>query len=270
MVDNRYDKNLRVRQPLLSNQSIVERDGKPTTYFMRWLQNLVSTVSGIDLTSPPVDGQGIAWNTAASAWSPVDLFSVEGEPVNGDSIVWNEAEEQWEARTLVINDLDDVNAFPTEGQALVWNDTEGYWEARTIGGGSSDGFRVEAVGTTTPQDITVPIPLANTFEVFVFVNGLKWNADDYSLTSPTEVNLGTNADGDSVELIKPQDVKVSFRVTETGTGASQTITLPDFPVNLFVFINGLKWDEDDYDLTGDTVTLSSNANLDSIEIIGYD
>lgn len=62
-----------------------------------------------------------------------------------------------------------------------------------------------------------------------------------------------------------------WQVAATGTGASQNITLPYADVDpngVFVYINGLRAETSEYSISGTTLTITTNANGDSIEIIG--
>jgi hypothetical protein len=60
-------------------------------------------------------------------------------------------------------------------------------------------------------------------------------------------------------------------VDATGTGASQNITLPyaDLTVSdIFVFGDGLRFKSTEYSISGDTLTMTTNAAGDIIEIVG--
>lgn len=59
-------------------------------------------------------------------------------------------------------------------------------------------------------------------------------------------------------------------VSATGTGVSQNIELPVsglLPEDVFVFVNGTRWESDEYTISGTTLTLTTNSNGDSIEIL---
>jgi hypothetical protein len=58
-------------------------------------------------------------------------------------------------------------------------------------------------------------------------------------------------------------------VTATGTGASQVVTLPSLGLNdaqVLVFVNGIRYESDEYSISEDELTLTTNAAGDSIEI----
>lgn len=61
------------------------------------------------------------------------------------------------------------------------------------------------------------------------------------------------------------------RQTAVGTGASQNITLSSAPISgglLMVFVNGIKYQQTtDYTVSGTTLTLTTNASGDAIEVI---
>lgn len=63
-----------------------------------------------------------------------------------------------------------------------------------------------------------------------------------------------------------------FVVADTGTGASQDILLPINGLTaeqVLVFVNGLRWPATEYSVTGDLLTITSNAAGDSIEIVRF-
>jgi hypothetical protein len=59
-------------------------------------------------------------------------------------------------------------------------------------------------------------------------------------------------------------------VTAVGTGASQDITLPEsglLPQDVLVFVNGSRWNISEYTIAGTTLTLTTNASGDTIEVV---
>lgn len=61
--------------------------------------------------------------------------------------------------------------------------------------------------------------------------------------------------------------------TAVGTGASQNITLPDTGLaeaDVLVFVNGIRYESSEYSIAGTTLTVTTNASGDSIEIIYWD
>lgn len=62
-----------------------------------------------------------------------------------------------------------------------------------------------------------------------------------------------------------------WNVFATGTGASQGVTIPyanPNEIGVFVFVNGIRYETDEYSISGTTLTLTTNASGDSIEIVG--
>jgi hypothetical protein len=79
---------------------------------------------------------------------------------------------------------------------------------------------------------------------------------------PTGITLTPTASGGSVD---------PWSVQATGTGASQNITLPYGDVDetgVLVFVNGIRYELDEISISGTTLTLTTNAAGDSIEVIG--
>lgn len=88
--------------------------------------------------------------------------------------------------------------------------------------------------------------------------------------------VAVNSVGDSVapagvSLTPSNSGTVLWKVVETGTGASQGITIPyadPDEIGVFVFVNGVRYETDEYSISGTTLTLTTNSVGDSIEIVG--
>lgn len=92
----------------------------------------------------------------------------------------------------------------------------------------------------------------------------------YFVVPVNTVGQGTNSGGQNLTALPAGGVS-PWSVTATGTGASQGITLPYTGLDkkgVFVYINGLRFPTAEYAISGTTLTLTSNASGDSIEIIG--
>lgn len=75
---------------------------------------------------------------------------------------------------------------------------------------------------------------------------------------------GTDGDADW------QDMLAFTPVTATGTGAAQNITLPVSGLTdgqVLVFVNGIRYETDEYSIVGTTLNITTNAAGDSIEIV---
>ena len=91
----------------------------------------------------------------------------------------------------------------------------------------------------------------------------------YFLVAVNAAGSSTNTSG--VSLTSSSVGGTLWRVAATGTGASQGITLPYSDVDengVFVYVNGLRVETTEYSISGTTLTMTSNASGDSIEIIG--
>jgi hypothetical protein len=60
---------------------------------------------------------------------------------------------------------------------------------------------VTAVGTGSSQDVTLPESNLSPKEVLVFVDGIRWQTSEYTITGTT-LTLTTNLAGESIEIIK--------------------------------------------------------------------
>lgn len=90
----------------------------------------------------------------------------------------------------------------------------------------------------------------------------------YFVVAQNAVGNGANSAGINVT---PNAGFQMWSVTATGTGASQDITIP-FAVTdeatVSVYVNGLRYETDQYSISGTTLTMTTNASGDSIEIVG--
>ena len=127
-----------------------------------------------------------------------------------------------------------------------------------------------AVSTGASQGVTLPYSALTDAGVLVFVNGIRYETDEYSIAGTT-LTLTTNAAGDSIEIIGTVSAgNLSWSsITATGTGASQNIALPYSGIvdsAIFVFVNGIRYETDEYSITGAMLTMTANTAGDSIEI----
>ena len=59
---------------------------------------------------------------------------------------------------------------------------------------------IQASGTGTPQNITLPYTGLLPQDVSVFVNGIRYEIDEYAISS-NQLTITTNASGDSIEIL---------------------------------------------------------------------
>lgn len=145
---------------------------------------------------------------------------------------------------------------------LTWNANSvndgvtGYQVWRATGASQPFGS-ASIIGTTTGLEYTDAAVVGGTaytyFLVATNVIGSSGNT--------TGVNLTPTA-GSAITL---------WQVFDTGTGASQGITIPyanPNEVGVFVYVNGIRYETDEYSISGTTLTLTTNAAGDSIEVVG--
>lgn len=98
-----------------------------------------------------------------------------------------------------VGDLNDVDTGGlADGDTLVWDEDTQSWVPGA--GSGTDPWMVASVGTGALQTITLPFADLNEYGVLVFVNGLRYQTDQYSIAG-TDLSLTTNAVGDSIEII---------------------------------------------------------------------
>ena len=132
---------------------------------------LLDWLLDVDLTTtPPEDGQVLAFDAASDVWTAVDAGAVSGAtsleelsdvnltvpPVgDGDALIWQAVDGRWHAGTAgatALDNLTDVNVTatpPIEGQALMWDNTSAQWIPGNAGG---------IPGPAGPLCWAVPVP----------------------------------------------------------------------------------------------------------------
>jgi hypothetical protein len=122
-----------------------------------------------------------------------------------------------------------LNTFTTTLKGLVPPPTtasgkylkdDGTWDAPVAGGSSPWSGPVAATGTGASQNITLPESGLAPQDVMVFVDGIRWETDEYSI-SGTTLTLTTNLSGESIEITKP-----------TGAGGSTVHTPVVYAANI--------------------------------------
>lgn len=101
-----------------------------------------------------------------------------------------------------LNDVD-FTTPPSEGQTIIWDPAANGGAGAFVpgdAGASLSPWKVVAVGTGVSQAVTIPFADVDENAVFVFVNGVRYETDEYSILG-TDLTLTTNASGDSIEII---------------------------------------------------------------------
>lgn len=250
-----------VSQPLSAQMPIVNPDGTPNTYFMRWAQIRQQDINNAGLTEAQVN----ALIAAAFLGRTINTTS----PLTGGGHLDHDL-------TLAL-----ANSGVTPGtygdathSVVVTVDAHGLVTGVSVvpitGGGGTvvPNFAVAATGTGASQNITLPVSGLAVTSVVVFVNGLAYVTTSYTITGTT-LTVTSNALGDLIEVRSISNDNSSQLVTATGTGASQAITIPTggFTVtDVLVFVNGLQYPSTSYTISGTTLTMTSNASGDNIQI----
>ena len=141
----------------------------------------MATLQDVDLvTTPPEDGQVLAWDDATDTWVPVDaagggaatldeLTDVDTSttpPTDGQVLLWDDATDTWVPGDMTsgggataldgLSDVDTSTTPPTDGQVLAWDDATDQWLPSdvTAGGGATtlDGLTDVDTSTTPPED----------------------------------------------------------------------------------------------------------------------
>jgi hypothetical protein len=116
---------------------------------------------------------------ALDAKASLDSPSFTGTPTVASSAIFHEG------------NLSFGQGLTFSGGVLTSESTDTGWETT-----------VKAVGTGAPQNITIPETGLQTQDVLVFVDGIRWESNEYNIIGNT-LTLTTSAPGDSIEIIKP-------------------------------------------------------------------
>lgn len=162
-----------------------------------------STQATEGVEEAPIDGS--AYVRKDGEWIEDAGGDVEEAPSNGTAYVRKDG--TWVPETGGGSGSGDVEEAPTDGKAYVRKD--GAWVEDTfgggggstviIGGGDGSAWRTEAVGTGASQDITIPVTGLDPAEVMVFVNGILFDTDEYSIAGTT-LTITTNAADDEIAI----------------------------------------------------------------------
>lgn len=129
-------------------------------------------------------------------------------------------------------------------------------------------YRAPGLGASFSSSIKVG---SSTTSTYTDSSASPNTAYTYFVVAANAVGSGTPPTGSSITTSTSGSGVTTWNVTATGTGSSQSITLPysDLTLTEFsVFINGLRFTIAQLAILGSTLTLTTNASGDSIEIVG--
>lgn len=249
--------------PVQSNQQLVDpKTGFGRPPFILLINNLITGI--VNSTAGLINA---FFNTKPTGTTPIVTSGTYG---SGVTIGFDGG----------LGDLNDVSLTPapTDKQVLTFVSADGKWEPKNPTGGGGGGpvgesaWVVTATGTGSSQTITIPDNNPALQALLVSVNGIRYPTSLYTV-SGTTVTLTTNSSGDSIEIVGPvgDGTNTPFVVDAVGTGTSQSITMPLSGLTLptvLVYVNGVRQPTSLYTIVGNTLTLSTNASGDTIEIVG--
>lgn len=159
-------------QPLDRRNPIINPDGTPSEFFIRWAQQFSQSTL-------PVDGIGAGAGISVTDGPVISLDAGLGD----------------------LNDVDLATTPPTDQQVIVFDEASGLWlpADQSGGGGSTTYWAVQAIGTGASQNITLPFSVTAANEISVYVNGVYYETDEYTV-SGTTLTMTSNAAGDSIEV----------------------------------------------------------------------
>lgn len=133
-------------QPLGSNFKIVNPDGTPTDYFIKWAQQ-----RQIDITS------SVTQAVLDAAIAEVNAHTVNaGTGLAGGGAIATNPTLSLNAGLDLLTDVDITTNPPTDGQALIWNDTDSEWVPGDVASGGGGGITLiqEVVTTASASSVT--------------------------------------------------------------------------------------------------------------------
>lgn len=179
-------------QPFNDRVPIINPDGTPSQFFIRQLQERGITVDNKI--------------TAEQAQALIDAWALQRDinttsPITGGGNLSVDLNIGFNGGLDVLNDVDVTTTPPADGQVLGYDLASSQWiPMDQTGGSGSPIWLVTATGTGASQGISIPETSPSDQAVMVFVNGIRYETDEYSI-SGTTLTVATNAAGDSIEII---------------------------------------------------------------------
>ncbi len=117
-------------QPLNIRTAIVNEDGTPNQYFLRWMQD-----QGVDIDAK-LDPDSL--NTYIQAWAATRSINA-GTGLSGGGDLSADRTLNLNAGIDLLTDVDTTTTPPTDGQALVWKAADSLWKPGSVASGGGGG-----------------------------------------------------------------------------------------------------------------------------------
>lgn len=209
-------------------EPVVNREGKATPAFLAWLQQALTTFQIANDAVP----QARTINAGTALTGGGDL-TVDRTISHADSAVTPDT----------YGDASNIPQITVDQQGHVT-------EVTSVPVDIPAALTVDQEGTTVATD----------------VDTLNFTGSAVTVTDDGAGQVTVDITGGSGPTPSPP-----FAVQATGTGSPQVVTIPYSSLteeDIIVSVNGLKYETDEYTVTGTSVTLTTNASGDSIEITG--
>lgn len=266
------------------------------------LTGLLSDLGDVDFSVAPTDGQMLAYDFATSKWKPMDVpagyddsmadariaaasvgdlsdVDLSTPATNGQALIWDT--DHFEPQSIPAGYTDE-QARDAIGAAL----TAGTGVTVTVNDGADtitltlDGevvrdliasFVTAGTGiTVTHNDGADTLTIDST--ITQYTDEMARDVIGAALVAGTGVTITVNDGADTITIAATGGSSgILWAVDATGTGASQGITMPASVANaqdVLVFVNGIRWKASEYSVSTTTLTITSNASGDNIQIIG--
>lgn len=265
------------------------------------LTGLYSDLADVDWGTPATDGQIMQFSSADSKWHPVDipagyddsmadariaaasiydLANVDGTgEATGKALIFDGTNY---VPTAIPAGYDDEMARDAIGTAL----TAGSGATITVNDGANTitiavdpEFIRDTIAacltagagiTITPNDPGDTIAIASS--ITQYTDEMARDAIGTALVAGSGVTVTVNDAGDTITIAAAGGASgILWAVDATGTGASQAITLPASVSNaqdILVFVNGIRWKASEYSVSTTTLTITTNASGDNVQVIG--
>lgn len=128
-----------VLQPLSNNLKIINDDGTPTDYFIRWAQE-----RQIDI------GSAVSQAVLDAAIAGVNAHTINaGAGISGGGALSTNPTLSLNAGINLLTDVDTTTTPPTDGQALIWDDGDSLWVPGDVASGGSGSAPWSLISTNT-------------------------------------------------------------------------------------------------------------------------
>lgn len=177
----------------------------PKTFSFQYSDNGAAWVTAWTITNAPV---WLGDNSFRTYKNPDAEFGIAVLDAASDGKTYARKDSDWVEAVTNLNNLTDVDTLtttPTQGQTLFFDQSVNLWKPGTINFPAQNamGFawQLETTGTGSLQEISIPYPNLEPWQIMMFSNGSKVRASQYNIVDDKVIYTSTT--GADLELLGP-------------------------------------------------------------------